>query len=425
VDRTRFEKPPRWWGPLLSPLAVRLSGGLRRWIIRSGPRIADVEVRGAEHVRAALDAGHGVLITPNHSVHGDPMMAYVAADKFGSPLYFMGAWQVLGLANPITRAFLRLHGCFSVDREGTDRQALQQAVDVLQNRKEPLVIFPEGEVYHCNERVTPFREGPTAIAVMAARKADRDVVIVPCGMRYYYVEDPLPALLKLMDDVEEALFWRPTPERPIAERLYRVADGMLGLKELEFLGAARQGAVPERIAFLTDGVLKRVEEKYGISAEGKTIPERIKQGRQRAISAITEADEDGDEYRACADDLDDCYLGAQLFSYPGDYVAERPSIDRLAETLDKFEEDILERPTATVRARRRAVVVLGEPIVVPKEKKRNMASELTRTIETRVQSLLDSVQLPERSFELVPPRVATAVPAAESDEAAEAEEPTG
>ena len=87
-----------------------------------------------------------------------------------------------------------------------------------------------------------------------------------------------------------------------------------------------------------------------------------------------------------------------------DYVAEHPSIDRLAETLDKFEEDILKRATATVRARRRAVVVLGEPITVPKEKKRDAASELTQLLEERVQSLLDSVQLPERSFELVPPR---------------------
>ena len=172
MDRTRFEKPPRWWKPLLSPLAVRVFRGLRRHIIRTGPRITDIEVRGAEHVRGALDAGHGVLITPNHSVHGDPMVLYEAADQFGSALYFMAAWQVLGLANPVTRAFLRGHGCFSVDREGTDRQALQQAVDVLQNRREPLVVFPEGEVYHCNERVTPFRDGPAAMAVMAYVIAD-------------------------------------------------------------------------------------------------------------------------------------------------------------------------------------------------------------------------------------------------------------
>ncbi|GIT28618.1 MAG: hypothetical protein Ct9H300mP1_06640 [Planctomycetaceae bacterium] len=159
--------------------------------------------------------------------------------------------------------------------------------------------------------------------------------------------------------------------------------------------------MPERIAFLTDGVLKRVEEKYEISAKGKTIPERIKRGRQRAISAITEADESSEEYRRCADDLDDCYLCAQLFSYPGDYVAKHPSIDRLAETLDKFEEDILKRGRQRFGLAAVPSWSLGEPITVPKEKKRDAASELTQLLEERVQSLLDSVQLPERSFELV------------------------
>lgn len=403
MDRTRFEKPPRWWGPKLNPLGIRLFRWLRKRLLKTGPRISDIEVRGAEHVRRALDQGQGVLITPNHSVHGDPMVVYEAAEHFGSPLYFMAAWQVLELVNPLRRAFLRMHGCFSVDREGTDRQALLQAVEILKNRKEPLVIFPEGEVYHCNERVTPFREGPAAMAVMAARKAERDVVVVPCGLRYYYVEDPLQDLVALMDRVEDALFWRSRSDLPMPERLYRVASGMLGLKELEYLDGARDGPVPERITYLTDAILKRVEEKYEASGEGKTIPERIKQGRQRSIAALDEVTEGSEEYQACADDLEDCYLCAQLFSYPGDYVAERPSIDRLAETLDKFEEDILDLPTATVRAHRRATVVLGEPILVSKEKKRDAAAELTRTLEQRVQELLDSVELPSRSFELVAP----------------------
>jgi 1-acyl-sn-glycerol-3-phosphate acyltransferase len=412
VDRTRFEKPPRWWGPKLNPLGIRLFRWLRKRILKTGPRISDIEVRGAEHVRRALDQGQGVLITPNHSVHGDPMVVYEAADHFGSPLYFMAAWQVLGLVNPFRRAFLRMHGCFSVDREGTDRKALTQAVEILKNRKEPLVIFPEGEVYHCNERVTPFRDGPAAMAVMAARKADREIVVVPCGLRYYYVEDPLQDLEELMSRVEDALFWKPRVDLSMSERLYRVASGMLGLKELEYLDGAREGLVPERITFLTDAILGRVEEKYEADGEGKTIPERIKQGRQRAITALENAVEGSDQYQASANDLDDCYLCAQLFSYPGDYVAEHPSIDRLAETLDKFEEDILDLPTATVRAHRRATVVLGEAVPVPKEKKRNAAAELTRTLERRVQQLLDSVELPSRSFELVAP----AGPASSADE---------
>ncbi|GIT28619.1 MAG: hypothetical protein Ct9H300mP1_06650 [Planctomycetaceae bacterium] len=134
MDRTRFEKPPRWWGPQLSPLGVRLSGWLRRMIISKGPRISEVEVRGAEHVRGALDAGNGILITPNHSVHGDPRVVYTAAEKFGSPLYFMGPGRCGGWS---TRFDARSSECTGVQRrsEGTDRQAMQQAVDVCRIAK--------------------------------------------------------------------------------------------------------------------------------------------------------------------------------------------------------------------------------------------------------------------------------------------------
>ena len=385
----------------------------RRMAVRL-PHITKVTVEGAEHVREALEKKQGVLITPNHSVHGDPMIVYEAADRFGSALYFMAAWQVLGLVRPLRRAFLRMHGCFSVDREGTDRKALYQAVDILKSKRQPLVIFPEGEVYHCNERVTPFREGPAAIAVMAARKADREIVVVPCGLRYHYIENPLPDLLTLMDEVETAMFWRPRPDMALPERVYRVAAGMLGLKELEYMGAPQEGTLPQRIERLIDVLLRRIEEKYQVGNSDTSTPERIKQGRQRAINAMVDLTEGTKEYRACADDLDDLYIAVQLFSYPGDYVAQHPSVDRLAETLDKFEEDILDLPTATVRAHRRATVVLGEAVPVPKEKKRNAAAELTRTLERRVQQLLDSVELPSRSFELVAP----ASPASSTDETA-------
>jgi len=40
--------------------------------------------------------------------------------------------------------------------------------------------------------------------------------------------------------------------------------------------------------------------------------------------------------------MDDLFFVIQLYSYPGDYVAERPVIERIAETLDKFEEDVLQ-----------------------------------------------------------------------------------
>ena len=77
-------------------------------------------------------------------------------------------------------------------------------------------------------------------------------------------------------------------------------------------------------------------------------------------------------------------------SYPGNYVADEPSIERMAETLDKFEEDVLGYATARIRGARRATVTFGEPIPIePRKGKKEAAAALTRMMEERVQALLD------------------------------------
>ena len=90
--------------------------------------------------------------------------------------------------------------------------------------------------------------------------------------------------------------------------------------------------------------------------------------------------------------LDELYFVVQLFSYPGNYVAENPNIERIAETLDKFEENMLDVRTATVRARRRATITFGEPVAVQRDGKKKMtAASLTEILEAEVQKLLDAV----------------------------------
>lgn len=399
MDRTRWEKPPRWWGPKLSPFWVKVCGPVRRRMQVRTQRLREIEVRGLEHLRAADAAGRGILITPNHSGHADAYIMYEAAQRLGKPFYFMTAWQVLGLQNVFRRTFLRWHGCFSVDREGTDLRAFKQTVEILQSEPNPLVIFPEGEVYHLNERVTPFREGPATMALAAARKAEREVVCVPCGIRYAYIEDPTAELLEVMDRLEEAMFWRPRPDVPLAKRIYQLGEGLLALKELEYLGKTCEGSVPERVANLAEQILSGLEERYGISSDGTNptkVPERVKGCRQHAIKVLGELAEDSVERRAYHNDLDDLFLVVQMFSYPGDYVSENPTIERLAETLDKFEEDVLGRTTATIRGARKATVTFGEPIVVTVDRKnRNAGAELTRKLEQEVQRLLDETPLPE------------------------------
>ena len=87
----------------------------------------------------------------------------------------------------------------------------------------------------------------------------------------------------------------------------------------------------------------------------------------------------------------DSFLAVQLYSYPGTYIAENPTVERIAETLDKLEEDVLDQYSATTRGMRSSIVRFGEPIEVPTSKQRNLISELTDQIEDAVQAMLDDI----------------------------------
>jgi hypothetical protein len=69
-------------------------------------------------------------------------------------------------------------------------------------------------------------------------------------------------------------------------------------------------------------------------------------------------------------------------------------VERVAETLDKLEEDVLHVPEARVRGRRRATIALGEPVEVAAfagGSSRRAAPALTEELERRVQALLDGL----------------------------------
>ena len=91
MDRTRYQTPPRWWSPKLSPAWVRCFRPWRRRMQLNVQRLLHVDVRGLEHLQEALQKQHGVLITPNHSGHADAFILYHAADKLRQPFYFMTA----------------------------------------------------------------------------------------------------------------------------------------------------------------------------------------------------------------------------------------------------------------------------------------------------------------------------------------------
>ena len=353
--------------------------------------ISTVEVVGAEAVRDQLDQGHGVMIMPNHSSHADPYVIYAAADEVGTALHVMATWHVFHDKTRLGQWILRKHGCFSVDREANDIGAFRLATGILQEKREPLVVFPEGEIYHCNERVTPFREGAAALAVAAARKSKRPIVCVPCAITYRYEEDPTEALLETMGQLEEAIFWRRQCDRPLPQRIYDFAEALLAVKELEYFRETKPGRLPERIRSLGNHILTQVETRHDLQHDGKTIPERVKASRRVIIEKLGDESVTAATKKTLHDDLEDLFLVVQSFSYPGDYVNDKPSIERMAETLDKFEEDVLRKTTATIKAPRRVKVEFGQGVeVIGDRKVKGQTTTLSAEVERQVQAMLDN-----------------------------------
>lgn len=419
MNRQPFRLKSPQWDARLSPKVVRWLSPLRRWQQRREQRLLEVTVRGVERVRPLIEQNAAILITPNHPGHADVYAMYAAAEQIGRPFYFMTAWQVLAMASPVKRWVLRRHGSFSVEREGADLWAFKRAVRVLVEEPYPLVIFPEGDVYHLNDRLTPLREGTAAIALTATKQTERPLFVVPCALRYQYLQDPTSELQSVMTELEERILWRPRPHLPLEDRLYQFAEALLAVKEIEYIGEARQGPLPGRVEALIEQVLGGLEKAHGL-ASGPTVPERVKNVRRAILEEQQKAEGDRDRLAALRTELDDVFFIVQLFSYPGDYVKSRPTIERVAETLDKFEEDVLGFATARIRGARRATVDLGEPIDVRQfaqgmTQPRKAARPLTLALEQAIQALLDGDKPATGAADAAPathPRVAAPIPAA-------------
>ena len=423
MNRQPFATPPQSWESRMTPWFARAWFPMVRREMRNKADIQKVEIHGLEHLRAVVASGAGVLITPNHSFHYDSYVLGHAAHEITRPFHVMAAWQVFNAATPFQRFIMQRSGVFSIDRESADLGAFKRSVEILRSHQCPLVIFPEGDIYHTNDRVRPFREGAAAIALSAAKRADRPTVIIPAAIKCRYVTDPTPGLLDLMSRLEQSLHWRPHTHLPLPERIYRFAEGLLALKELEYLGHHQTGTVQSRTAALIGQLIDDQERRHNIEKRTGTVPERVKELRRHHIERLSasgegEAPAEPREVRAPSDsaapqerrppavrpklddatrrqlerDMEDLFFVIQLYSYPGDYVAEKPSIERIAETLDKFEEDVLRVKYPTPRGTRHATVRFGEPIPLAHERaSRDATAALTTQLEQRVQGLLDQV----------------------------------
>lgn len=378
--------PPRngrlWWH-LFRPILPRY--------LRRAAGIARVELRHADRLRSSLQAGHGVMLAPNHCRPCDPMVLGELSYAVGCPLYIIASWHLF-MQNRVQTFLLPRLGVFSIYREGSDRESLKTAMQLTAAAQRPLVIFPEGMISRHNDRLNHLMEGTALMARGAAKQRAAatppgKVVVHPVAIRYFFDGEIATAAPPVLRDIERRLAWQPQDHLDVKERIARIGGALLALKEIEYLGAAQAGPMAERIERLIDRLLGPLETEWIKGRREKELIGRVKLLRMAIVPDMAGGGLDEAELQRRWRHLADIYLAQQLFCYPPDYLAANPTPERLLETIERFEEDLTD--TTRVHAPLRALVEVGEAIEVTPERTRGADGDpLMPAIREQLEAML-------------------------------------
>lgn len=339
--------------------------------------VRTVEMRGVENLKRSIDAGHGIMITPNHCRPSDPMVLAHFWRAAGRPFYVMASWHLFEQSRAQT-FLLRRAGAFSVYREGMDRDALKCAVQILVDARRPLVLFPEGVISRTNDRLNHLMDGTVFIArnaakQRAARNPPGKVVIHPTAIRYFFEGDIEKALIPVLENIERRLSWKPQAEKPLVDRIYKVGMALLALKESEYFGRPGSGDLRERLTALIDHLLIPLEREWLKGKRENDVVARVKGLRAAILPELVSGEITEDERARRWRQLADIYLAQQLFFYPPDYFRPEATPEKLMETTERFEEDLTDQ--VTIHGPLRAAIEVGEAIEVSPTRERGVEAD--------------------------------------------------
>jgi 1-acyl-sn-glycerol-3-phosphate acyltransferase len=389
------EKPYRFIPPYYTTFWSNIIRGLRvhQFYLWRSEGVTSYEVRNVERLRASIDAGHGVLITPNHPRTADPLALGWLTVAANTHLYSMASWHLFH-QDWLTGWAIRAMGGFSVNREGVDRQAINMAIELLAGARRPLVIFPEGATSRTADRLQALLDGVAFIARAAAKKRAKlsppgKVVVHPIAVKYYYRGDIRRAADAVLSDIERRLTWQPQRNLSLLARILKVGSALLSLKEIEYLGHSQAGRLATRMGRLMDRLLGPIEEEwFGRVQSGPVVP-RVRNLRTKILPDMVQRRVSREERARRWQQLADIYLAAQLSCYPPDYLA-RPTVDRVLEMIEKFEEDLTDK--ARLHGKLKVVLQVGEAIdVAPERDKKAPIDPLMTAIQTSLQGMIDEL----------------------------------
>ncbi|WP_431633282.1 1-acyl-sn-glycerol-3-phosphate acyltransferase [Alkalinema pantanalense] len=324
-------------------------------------------------------------------------------------------------------------------RGKVDRAGLRSARDLLANGRFPLIAAPEGGTNGHSELISPLEPGLSQFGfwcVEDLQKAGRseEVLIVPIGVQYKYITPPWTAIEQLLAQLEadcgfksDSQFGYDTLDEALYRRMYRLGEHLLSMMEEYYQRFYHQDIPPyatvtgnpnerfgKRLSTLLDIALKVAERDFNLQPRG-TVIDRCRRLEQAAWDAIHREDLNLESLSAVERGLADRIAEEASFriwhmrlvetfvAVTGQYVREKMTVDRFAETLILMWEMIAkikgEQPSFDTPklGKQRAYLTIGQPISVSdrwvdytrdRKSAKQAVANLTQDLHAALQSMI-------------------------------------
>jgi 1-acyl-sn-glycerol-3-phosphate acyltransferase len=395
MQRVVIDEPYKFVPPVYSEWWPTVLRFILRPYLRKAFGIHSVECRHVERLRASLAAGHSVMLAPNHCRMSDPMVLGVLGMEADCHLFAMASWHVFKQSRFQTFMTRRM-GAFSVLREGNDRQAIETAIDIMMSRRRPLIVYPEGAITRHNDLIEEMMDGPSFIARQVAKRLKKEnkpgeVVIHPVATRYAFQGDLATTIGPDLDALEAGLSWQPQRHLSLVDRIGKIGQALLSLKEIEFLGGARNGNIYERAEKLVDELLSRLEADWQIKDTSGSPTMRVKRLRSAMLPDMMAGRVTEEERARRWRDLAAAYYAQNISHYPRDYILREKNLpERVVETVERLQEDFTDM--MRVHAPFHAVIQVGEAIFVGTERKRDeLGDPVMAEVRHQLQTMINEM----------------------------------
>ena len=257
-------------------------------------------------------------------------------------------------------------------------------------------MFPEGALTKHNDIINEMMDGPTFLARQAAKRLrkngdNREVVIHPVAVRYSFDGDLAATLNPTLDELEARLSWQPKHNLPMFQRIAKLGDAFLALKEIEYLGAAKTGNLYDRAEQFVETVLTRVEDAWEQKERSDGVIARVKRLRTLILADMVAGNVTPEERERRWYDLAALYYAQQISHYPRNYItAEKNIPEHMIETVERLEEDFVDH--AHLYQPMNATVEVGEAIAVGPERERNADGDpIMAEVRRQLQAMMDGL----------------------------------